>query len=790
MNSVETLPSTTFGGRRFTRKQLVKIQETVQTFPNLSRKELAQTICEHVSWKNARGANKTDSCLKLLETLEAHGVVTLPEKRRADVAPKHIVDNLELAEQGPAVETSLEAISPIAFERVVSPEQRQAFKASLQAHHYLGYRHPVGSQLGYFIVSQRQRLGCLLYSTSAAWHLPARDRWIGWDKKYRSKLLHLVLSQDRFLIFPWVNVPHLASHVLSLSEKQVASDWVQVYGYRPVLLETFVDRTRYSGTCYRAANWQHIGQTQGRGQCNPTHPPSKALNGAKTIKDIFVRPLTKDVGRALTEGVQARGLKQRYRNDVKQHRTRRLDDAFIELWRKVLHLLHDVAADYDKKWRVRDRVIDTLLLMLLIFRLVTCKNKQSYGTTIDELWDSCRELQLPLPQKASIAPSSLCVARKKLDEDVFKHLNRKILETYAEHDDDWARWWGHRVFAVDGSKINLPRPLIRVGYEVPGKRAHYPQGLVSCLYRLQSQLPVDFELVSHGNERRCAESHLRVLKPDDVVVYDRGYFCYVLLHHHCEAAVHAVFRLQECSGSAIRKFWQSPEVDKIVTLMPSPRTLEYIEKAHPELNIIPRQMRLVKYTIGSTTFCLGTTLVEPKYQTIPLHALMDLYHARWGVEELYKVSKRLFLIEDFHAKHERGVKQELYAHFVLITMNRLFAHHADQNLNAEHEPEHEADRTLIAESDTPSVTASTLRRVRTNFKNCIHVIARRLEPLLLLHRKLSDAVEKVYELIIKRHQRVRPGRAYPRKSMQPGSRWRPSETKNRKHSTSPIPAQV
>ena len=496
MHSIETLPTTTFSGRRFTRKQLGRVQETIAMFGNLSRKELAQTVCEHLNWKNARGGNKIDCCLGMLESMEAHGLVTLPQKRLADVAPKHGVE-LQLAEQSSAIETNLEEVSPIVLQRIITDEQRAKFKASIQAHHYLGYKHPVGSQMGYFIVSQSQSriLGCLLYSSSAHWRLPARDNWIGWSTSQRAKLRHLVLTQDRFLIFPWVKVPHLASHVLSLSEKQLSCDWLETYRYSPVLIETFVDSTRFSGTCYLAANWECIGQTKGGMRCDPT-TVNLSGNSKPTPKEIFVRPLCKDVRNALTKGTQQRALKQRYRNDVKASGTRVVDDAFVALWRKVLHLLHEVATAYDEQWRVRNRVIDTLLLILLIFRLVTSKNKQSYGTTIDELWDSCRELDLPLPQKASIAPSSLCEARKKLHESVFQCINRKILDTYAQQDADRFLWMGRRVFAVDGSKINLPRLLQDVGYPLPNEASYYPQGLLSCLYELKSQLPVDFDLVS------------------------------------------------------------------------------------------------------------------------------------------------------------------------------------------------------------------------------------------------------------------------------------------------------
>src|SRR5438477_651916 len=558
MNSVEDLLRTTFSGRRFTRKQLAQVQETIQRFPNLSRTELARTVCEHLNWKTPNGRDKVESCLTLLAKLEAQGVVTLPAKQ-ARQAPQRRVPVLENDPPETSMQTALSALTPIRLEAVGSTgPDRERWKAYVQTYHYLGYRQPIGSHLGYFIVSQprQQRLGCLLFSASAAWALAPRDHWIGWDDKHRKKLLHLVLSNDRFLIFPWVQVPNLASHALSLATQQIGDDWVRAFGYRPV-------------------------------------------------------------------------------------------------------------------------VIDTLMLMLLIFRLVCSKNTQSYGTTIDDLWDNCQKLNLALPQKNSIAPSSFCAARQKLDEAVFKCANQKILAAYAPDASHYG-WLGHRLFAVDGSKINLPRELLACGYSTPTTNAHYPQGLLSCLYQLKSQLPFDFDLTSHANERLSAMRHLQVLQTDDVVVYDRGYFSYVLLHRHAQTGIHAIFRLEENSYNEIKTFFASAETDTQITLLPSPQRQTEIRSEFPDLHIVPLKLRLLKYKIADTLFCLGTTVLDVRY---PLQEFIDVYHGRWSIEELYKVSKRIFIIEDFHGKTERGVKQELFAHFVLITLNRLFANRADIELN-------------------------------------------------------------------------------------------------------------
>jgi hypothetical protein len=769
MKSVDTLPRTTFSGRRFTRRQLARVQQTVEQFKHLTRTELARTLCEHLNWKTPNGKDKVESCLTLLEALEAYGVVKLPAKQ-VRRAPRRRAPQLEQAPPQPAIEGALSAVAPVRLEAVgASGETRERFKAYLERYHYLGYRQPVGAHLGYFIVSQTrpEPLGCLLFSASSAWALAPRDQWIGWQEKHRKKLLHLVLSNNRFLIFPWVRVPHLASHALSLATRQIGDDWMRAFGYRPVLIETFVDPTQFAGTCYRAANWQFLGHTQGRGRLAPDHQRRTSQ------KEIFVYPLQSDWQQRLTSTPRAVELKKRYRNDLKASRAPSIDAPFVALWEQVVHIFHQVAAEYDQKWRVRKRVIDTLMLMLLIFRLVCAKNTQSYGTTIDDLWDNCQKLKLALPQKSSIAPSSFCAARQKLDAAVFKCANQRILAVYAGDAARYA-WRGHRLFAVDGSKINLPRKLCAHGYATPSPSSHYPQGLLSCLYQLKSQLPFDFDLVAHADERRCALRHLEVLDQNDVVVYDRGYFSYRMLHRHCETGIHAIFRLQSGSSTEIRQFFDSPHTEAQVTIKPCPQARAKLHAQDPDLKPEPLQLRLLKYEIAGSPFCLGTTLLDA--DRYPLHALIDVYHARWGIEELYKISKCLFNVEDFHARTERGVKQELFAHFVLITLNRLFTNRTDIELNPG--------------QGSPSLSPDPASPQRqTNFKNAVHVLERGLEELLLLHERMKDVVQRIFVTIHARHQRIRPNRSYARLSMRPATKWKLSKEKKQVHKASaPAPA--
>ena len=190
MNSVETLLKTTFSGRRFTRKQLAQVQETVERFPKLTRKELARTVCEHLNWKTPNGKLKVESCLILLEKLQANGVVSLPATQPRREQHRRVPQLAKDTSVTP-IEAALSTLMPIRLEPVGSSgPDREQWKGYLQTYHYLGYRHPIGPHRGYFIVSQpsQQRLGCLLFSASAAWALAPRDRWIGWDLQHRSLL--------------------------------------------------------------------------------------------------------------------------------------------------------------------------------------------------------------------------------------------------------------------------------------------------------------------------------------------------------------------------------------------------------------------------------------------------------------------------------------------------------------------------------------------------------------------------------------------------------------------------
>ena len=152
----------------------------------------------------------------------------------------------------------------------------------------------------------------------------------------------------------------------------------------------------------------------------------------------------------------------------------------MQLWQELIGTLVRVAGAHDREWIKRRRTLNTLLVMLFVFRLVFAPDRRGYATVLAELWDHCRQLEVALPQPQPVSAAAICQARAKVDEEIFRSAHRAVLERLPG-DGPGALWHGHRAFAVDGSKLNLPRPLVRAGYRTPGDKAHYPQGLLSCL---------------------------------------------------------------------------------------------------------------------------------------------------------------------------------------------------------------------------------------------------------------------------------------------------------------------
>jgi hypothetical protein len=271
-------------------EQIYEVASIVATFPRLTRTELANTICEIYAWKRPTGKLKTVECRQFLERLDAKGIVKLPPcklkyARRFESA----IQRSDRTRFRSIVSSQLKELLPITLHRVEGVDQRRLWSEYMDRYHYLGYRIPFGAQLKYFIQARldQARLGCLQFS-SPAWRMAARDRWIGWSDNQRKQNLQRIICNSRFLIFPWVQVKNLASTVLAMAANTVPGDWCECYGCQPLLMETLVDRTRYLGTCYRAANWVLVGQTSGRGRMD-----RKNQRQGAAVKDIYLYPLSK-----------------------------------------------------------------------------------------------------------------------------------------------------------------------------------------------------------------------------------------------------------------------------------------------------------------------------------------------------------------------------------------------------------------------------------------------------------------------------------------------------------------
>ena len=282
-------------GRRISEQEIEQICETVELFPRLSLKELVATICEHLGWYTAAGGLKEDACEKLLRKLEYRGMLKLPAKLRRG-GPRRKIIFTEKTAAGTQISGSLRDLGSVWLE-VVEGEQKGLWNEYVQRYHPLGYKRPFGYRMRYFIMCELGRLGCLLFC-GAAKKLGARDRLIGWTDERRLQRLAWVINNSRHLVFPWVQVRNLSSHVLAKLARRIAGDWQKRWSYKPVLMETFVD-PRYEGSCYKAAGWKYLGMTSGEGLVR------KGCTYTTRPKRIFVKPLCGDFRRILCSELPA-----------------------------------------------------------------------------------------------------------------------------------------------------------------------------------------------------------------------------------------------------------------------------------------------------------------------------------------------------------------------------------------------------------------------------------------------------------------------------------------------------
>ena len=285
-----------YRGQEIGSEQIVFLREFIRAHPTSSRWKLSRQLCEALGWKQANGALRDMVCRGLLLMLERAGEIELPPVRRhirgqcrtGRPRPETVlIDNSPLA-------MPLKALGPIAIQPVRRTADEPLFNSLMEHYHYLAYEQPVGEHLKYLVWAQGRPIACLAWS-SAPRHLGGRDRYIGWSAEARRRNIRFIAYNTRFLILPWVSVPHLASHILGKVTRALADDWKQMYGHPVYFAETFIDPGRFRGTCYRAANWQLLGLTTGRGKNDQTNKPNRP------IKEILGLPLTARFRKYLTQ---------------------------------------------------------------------------------------------------------------------------------------------------------------------------------------------------------------------------------------------------------------------------------------------------------------------------------------------------------------------------------------------------------------------------------------------------------------------------------------------------------
>lgn len=273
-------------GRRLEPDDIGRIRELIASHPGWSRRRLSEALCSQWDWRNGAGRLKDMAVRSLLVKLQARGLIQLPARRQvASNRMRSRCPRPQGFDTTPLVGALAEA-GPLTVQEVSThTAAREMFAAALAQFHYLGYRGSVGENLQYVVTHTTGRpVACLLFG-SAAWKCSARDQFIGWTPQQRCEGLHLLTNNSRFLILPWVRVPHLASWVLGRVLRRVSADWQNKYGHPIALVETFVERSRFAGTSYRAANWIRLGSTTGRSR----QDRCRSLRVA--VKDVYLYAL-------------------------------------------------------------------------------------------------------------------------------------------------------------------------------------------------------------------------------------------------------------------------------------------------------------------------------------------------------------------------------------------------------------------------------------------------------------------------------------------------------------------
>jgi len=274
-----------YSGRDFTPKEIKQIRSLIKQNPGFNRMRLSKEVCRLFQWLKPDGNLKDMSCRVAMLRMQKDGAIVLPPPAHAKGAVKKIEFTAATDPQDPVV-SAVNELPPL-YLQMVTKTTSALWNEYIERYHYLGFTPLPGAQLRYFIAAGKQIVALMGFG-AAAWQTAPRDQFIGWNHDQRKRNLPLVTNNARFLILPWIQSKNLASKILSLTARQLPNDWKEKYNIRPVLMESFVQKDRFAGTCYKAANWIKLGQTKGRGKLGP---PGKI---SVPIKDIWVYPLDKN----------------------------------------------------------------------------------------------------------------------------------------------------------------------------------------------------------------------------------------------------------------------------------------------------------------------------------------------------------------------------------------------------------------------------------------------------------------------------------------------------------------
>ena len=283
---------TRYCGRDFSKQDLAFISQLISENPSTTRAELSRLTCKALRWYKIDGGLKEMSCRVAMLRMQDDGLIKLPPPRHR-YRPANKVTFTSATTPKPEIARPVHELPLVKLRIVKGNQQSRLWNEYIHRYHYLGYKPLPGAQLRYFVISDEQIIALLGFGASA-WQCAPRDKFIGWTHDQRKNKLQYIVNNARFLILPWVKSKNLGSKVLSLASHRLSRDWQERYGYSPVLLETFVEKDRFAGTCYKAANWIQVGQTKGRGKLGPAGKISVP------IKDLWLYPLERNFRYLLT----------------------------------------------------------------------------------------------------------------------------------------------------------------------------------------------------------------------------------------------------------------------------------------------------------------------------------------------------------------------------------------------------------------------------------------------------------------------------------------------------------